>query len=84
VFVGDSRANNFDTCSQPQNLNIHYISQRGDTIDILTDLTCSFLYVYYLILLVEHKEIVYYSEAQTNLQREWSQNTQVLMELFVL
>ena len=44
VFVGDSRANNFDTYSQPQDLNIHYIIQRGATVDILTDLTCSFLY----------------------------------------
>ena len=26
------------------NLNIHYIIQRGATVDILTDLTCSFLY----------------------------------------
>jgi hypothetical protein len=44
VFVGNSRANNFDTYSQPQDLNIHYIIQRGATVDILTDLTCSFLY----------------------------------------
>ena len=44
VFVGDSRTNNFDTYSQPQDLNIHYIFQRGATVDILTDLTCSFLY----------------------------------------
>ena len=44
VFVGDSRANNFDTYSQPQGLNIHYIIQRVDIVDILTDLTCSFLY----------------------------------------
>jgi hypothetical protein len=44
VFVEDSRANNFDTYSQPQDLNIHYIIQRGATVDILTDLTCSFLY----------------------------------------
>jgi hypothetical protein len=47
VFVGDSRANNFDTYSQPQDLNIHYINdiiQRGATVDILTDFTCSFLY----------------------------------------
>ena len=41
VFVGNSRANNFDTYSQPQDLNIHYIIQRGATVDILTD---SFLY----------------------------------------
>jgi hypothetical protein len=32
VFVGDSRANNFDTYSQPQDLNIHYIIQRGATV----------------------------------------------------
>jgi hypothetical protein len=32
------------TCSQPQDLNIHYIIQRGATVDILTDFTCSFLY----------------------------------------
>ena len=44
VFAGDNRANNFDTYSQPQDLNIHYIIQRGATVDILTDLTCSFLY----------------------------------------
>jgi hypothetical protein len=44
VFVGDSRANNIDTYSQPLDLNIHYIIQRGATVDILTDLTCSFLY----------------------------------------
>ena len=44
VLVGDNRANNFDTYSQPQDLNIHYIIQRGATVDILTDLTCSFLY----------------------------------------
>ena len=44
VFVGDSRANNFDTYSQPQGLNIHYIIQRVDIVDILTDFTCSFLY----------------------------------------
>jgi hypothetical protein len=44
VFVGDSRANNFDTYLQPQGLNIHYIIQRVDIVDILTDLTCSFLY----------------------------------------
>jgi hypothetical protein len=44
VFVGDSRTNNFDTYSQPQDLNIHYIFQRGATVDILTDLTCSFPY----------------------------------------
>ena len=44
VFVGDSRANNFDTYSQPLDLNIHYIIQRGATVDILTDLTCSFLF----------------------------------------
>jgi hypothetical protein len=31
-------------CSKPQGLNIHYIIQRGATVDILTDLTCSFLY----------------------------------------
>ena len=38
-------ANNFGTYSQPQDLNIHYIIQRGGaTVDILTDLTCSFLY----------------------------------------
>jgi hypothetical protein len=45
VFVGDSRANNFDTYSQSQDLNIHYIIQRGATVDILTDLTCSFLHM---------------------------------------
>jgi hypothetical protein len=39
VLVGDSRANNFDTYSQPQDLNIHYIIQRGATVDILTDFT---------------------------------------------
>ena len=44
VFVGDSRANNFDTYSQPQDLNIHYIIQREATVNILTDLTYSFLY----------------------------------------
>jgi hypothetical protein len=44
---------------ESQNLNIHYISQRGDTIDILTDLTCSFLYIHetnidnYQVILVE-------------------------------
>jgi hypothetical protein len=27
-----------------KDLNIHYIIQRGATVDILTDLTCSFLY----------------------------------------
>jgi hypothetical protein len=36
VFVRDSRANNFDTYSQPRDLNIHYIIQRGATVDILT------------------------------------------------
>jgi hypothetical protein len=44
VLVGDSRVNDFDTYSQPQDLNIHYIIQRGATVDILTYLTCSFLY----------------------------------------
>ena len=29
---------------QSQDLNIHYIIQRGATVDILTDLICSFLY----------------------------------------
>lgn len=44
VFVGESRANNVDAYSQPQDLNIHYIIQREATVDILTDLTCSFIY----------------------------------------
>ena len=43
VRVRVSRANNCDTYSQSQDLNIHYIIQRGATVDILTDLTCSFL-----------------------------------------
>lgn len=39
VLVADSRANNFDKYKQPHDLNIHYIIQRGATIEQLTSRT---------------------------------------------
>ena len=43
IFVADSRGNNFDKYKQPQDLQLHYIIQRGATISSLRDKTLDFI-----------------------------------------
>lgn len=44
LFVSDSRGNNFDRYTQPRDLNIHYVIQRGATIEKLTFLSRNALF----------------------------------------